>query len=329
MVKRYISGLRGHSSLPSSVSYPLPHLVWLRTFEASARHLSFAQAALELGLTPAAVSQQVRALEAYVGFALFERLARGLRLTNMGSAYLPPVRRALDELTVATTGLFGTSAERVLNIRSSVSFAALCLAPRLGAFHRLHPDIRIRVYASVLSEEMDDGRLDVDIRYGDGRWAGYDLQPLSAPVSVPVCPPATRFEPDGVAGLRRVVRHRPIHIIGCENLWTQLARNLAWPEAEVAGGVSVDTSVVALEMVVAGMGCALISRDLARHHHESGRVCVPDGVELRHDQSHYLLMPRRTRAPASDALLFRDWLIGQFGDPVLEGQAARSGSLRT
>jgi LysR family glycine cleavage system transcriptional activator len=297
------------------VAYSLPHLVWLRTFEASARHLSFAQAAQELGLTPAAVSQQIRALEAQVGFALFERLARGIRLTNMGRAYLPPVRRALDELSIATTGLFGTTAERVLTIRSSASFAALCLAPRLRTFRRLHPDIWIRVYASIVSEELDDSRFDVEIRYGDGRWDGYELQRLSAPVSVPVCPPASQPGPDLSEGLRRLVRHRPIHIIGCENLWAQLARDLAWPESDVAGGISVDTSVVALEMVVAGMGCAMISRDLAQHHHESGRVYVPGGVELCHDQSHFLLMPRRTHAPSIDALLFRDWLVDQLGEP--------------
>jgi len=74
----------------------LPTLTWLRAFEAAARTSSFSAAALELRLTPGAISYQIRALEAHLGFALFERLPRGVKLTPMGVAYLPPVSR--DEL---------------------------------------------------------------------------------------------------------------------------------------------------------------------------------------------------------------------------------------
>ena len=104
--------------------YDLPPLAWLRAFEASARHSSFTAAAQELNLTQAAVSHQVRSLEKHLGVMLFERLARTLRLTEMGTAYLPPLRRAFDELTAATSGLFGPIGKHTLVVRAPVSFAS-------------------------------------------------------------------------------------------------------------------------------------------------------------------------------------------------------------
>jgi LysR family glycine cleavage system transcriptional activator len=89
------------------MSYNLPPLNWLRAFEASARRISFTSAAKELNLTPAAVSYQVRSLEEHLGFPLFERLPRSLRLTDMGQAYMPSVQKTFAELSSTTTGLFG------------------------------------------------------------------------------------------------------------------------------------------------------------------------------------------------------------------------------
>ncbi|MBT6508858.1 MAG: LysR family transcriptional regulator, partial [Rhodospirillaceae bacterium] len=87
--------------------YQLPPVNWLRAFEASARRESFTAAADELARTPKSVSTQVRALEAELGFALFERMRHGLRLTDMGRAYLPAVRKAFEDLSATTAGLFG------------------------------------------------------------------------------------------------------------------------------------------------------------------------------------------------------------------------------
>src|SRR3981081_2380510 len=90
----------------------LPTLAWLRSFEAAARTSSFAAAAAELNLTSGAISYQIRALEAHLGFALCERLPRALNPPPMGVADVPPVRKAFEELADSTFGLFGGS-ERV------------------------------------------------------------------------------------------------------------------------------------------------------------------------------------------------------------------------
>ncbi len=290
----------------------LPPLAWIRTFEAAARHASFAAAAKELGMTPAAASQHVRALETHLGFALFERLPRGVALTAMGSAWVPSVRKSLDDLSVATTGLFGANAWRLLTVRSAFSFASLCLARHLPAFLGAHPGLSLRLLTAVWSDAAEAGHIDVDIRYGGGGWDGADALRLTEPVSVPVCPPGARFGPDAAADLRKLATGGVVHIMGCENLWTALACDLGWPDAVVAGGASVDSSLIALEMVAAGHGCAMIETALAQGHLDAGRVVAPPGLALRHDQSHHLLLPRRARPPSSAALMFRAWLAQTY-----------------
>src|SRR5438552_14120709 len=92
----------GSDSFGNAMSYRLPPLNGLRCFEAAARHLSFKRAADELGVTPGAVSQQVKALEGALGITLFRRLPRGLILTDRGEGYLPAITAAFDLISKAT-----------------------------------------------------------------------------------------------------------------------------------------------------------------------------------------------------------------------------------
>lgn len=295
---------------------PLPPLGWLRTFEAAARHAGFATAARELALTPAAVSQQIRALETHLGVELFERLPRGIRLTTTGRAYLPAVRRAIEDLGMATAGLFGAPARRAVTLRCPVSFAALCLAPRRAALREQHPALTLRLYASIWSDDLQDDRIDLEIRYGDGRWDGFEVARLTAPVSVPACPPGTAFGATPAAALDALMRRGVVQILGCEDLWSRLARAHGLDETRIRVVDCVDTSAIALELVAAGIGPALVSQELVRGHAEAGRIALPPGIELRHGQAHHLLLPRRSTPPAPHALVLRDWLLAAFADPA-------------
>jgi len=134
----------------------LPTLTWLRAFEAAARTSSFAAAAAELNLTSGAISYQIRALEAYLGFALFERLPRGVKLTPMGVAYLPPVRKAFEELADSTVGLFGGSERVQITVHAPVSLAALWLAPELPAFAVANPSIDVRLSSVIWDNAVLD-----------------------------------------------------------------------------------------------------------------------------------------------------------------------------
>src|SRR5215470_19470430 len=201
------------------MAYGLPPLTWLRAFEASARHLSFAKAALDLNLTPTAVSHQVRSLERHLRHPLFERLPRGLRLTEMGSAYLPDVRRAFEDLSATTSKLFGQSKLTSITVRAPVSFVTLWLAPRLPQFQATYPGIEILIFSTIWADAQPDAAIDVDIRFGNGSWEGYEAERLWRQSSVVVCRRDVAQRGNDRKRLAEIARTRLIHVVGHESHW--------------------------------------------------------------------------------------------------------------
>ena len=285
----------------------LPPLPWLRAFEAAARHGGFRIAAEELALTPAAVSHQIRSLEKRLGFALFTRLPRGVALTEMGAAYLPQIQRAFDDIAAATSGLFGPRGERVLTIKSPVSFATLCLAPRLAAFRRAHPNIDIRFCSAIWADEIETETFDLEVRFGDGRWAGYRADVLLNDPCLAIAHP-------GAAGasLRDLAYGERIHVMGSEDVWVRVLRSLGEAAPADPRGFRVDTSLAAMELAAAGAGCAMILKAFAAPYIAAGRLWAAPGFELAMPESHYLLTRSDPRGPSPDALLLRDWLLNDF-----------------
>jgi DNA-binding transcriptional LysR family regulator len=202
----------------------LPPLGWLRTFEAAARRRGFAEAARELAMTPTAVSQQMRALEQRLGARLFVRLARGVALTDVGAAYLPAVRDALDGLASATAGLFEPAARSGVALRCTASFAIIVVAPTLPAFRAAHPRIDLSLHTAIWSDAVMDERIDLEVRHGAGPWEGFDSEPLAPGLSAPICPPDLDLAGPPDAALARAMGRGLIHIAGCENLWADAAR---------------------------------------------------------------------------------------------------------
>lgn len=294
-------------------AYTLPHLPWLRAFEAAARQQSFSGAAQELHVSPAAISLQIRSLEQHLGFALFRRLPRGVQLTDMGSAYLPSVRKAFDTLAMSTSGLFGSPGRRTLTVRCTAAFAVLWLSPRLQGFIQAHPGIDVRLFTAIWADGLGDDQADVDIRFGDGRWAGYESERLYADVSVPVCSPlwlgrATRKMP-----LPVLARRHPIHILGCEDLWARWFQADGQGTEPLARGLQVDTSLTALELAAAGSGFAIVLRSFAERYLHSGRLVTPFEGLLAIEEAHYLLLPEARQRPRPEVLLLCDWLRAQAG----------------
>lgn len=283
--------------------YHLPPLPWLRSFEASARRGSFAAAASELSLTSAAVSYQVRALEELLGRPLFERLPRGLRLTDLGKAYLPSIRKAFSELSVSTLGIFGPEGDISLDVRVSVSFGVLWLAPRLGAFLAAHPNFRIRLLSAIWGDALPADRIDVDIRFGHGAWPGYAARLLVNDPVILVTPPSSN-----VMGPRDIRPGELIHILGVEGDWLHLFTGTDQMPPFEQVGLTVDTSLAALELAAAGSGVALVLERFARPFIEQGRIRAVPGLQLPQEQSHYLLTRDGLNAPRAEAMLFCDWL---------------------
>ncbi|MDO7559819.1 MAG: LysR family transcriptional regulator, partial [Paracoccaceae bacterium] len=114
-----------------------PPLNWFRVFEASARHLKFTHAAVELGMTQSAVSQQIRAFEARLGVQLFVRKPRGLALSDAGRKLVPKIEAALNDLDAAGRMFDPKPKEGLVTIACSVSIAQWIIAPHLAQFHAL------------------------------------------------------------------------------------------------------------------------------------------------------------------------------------------------
>lgn len=286
----------------------LPPLNWLRTFEASARHLSFTHAAAELNLTQAAVSKQIKLLEQYLGEMLFQRNARSLSLTRMGSAYLPRVREAIELLADGTAEVFGYRRSTVLSVRVTVGFSTSWLAPRLVGFLRRYPERPVRILSSVWNDDLNRDGFDLDIRYGSGAWPGFRVDRLTWEELTPVCSPALL---SGVPPLRcpADLQHHPLlHVLGYEEGWAAWLRAAGLENMPVRQGYQFDTTLVAQAVAASGIGVALgrlsvIGRDL-----EAGRLVAPFDLTTAVDEAFYLIAPPDgTLHP--DASVFRDWLL--------------------
>lgn len=284
----------------------------LRAFEAAARRGSFARAAAELNVTPAAVSQQIRNLEAFLGVALFRREGRAIALTDAGAAGLERLGAAFALMGEAADVMRQSAARARVHVTAPPAFAAKWLAPRLGRFEAERPDVELWISADHGLVDLDAGRADVAVRYGAGSYRGLDAALLMTEHVAPVCAP-DYFDDPGAVTAGDVVAARLLHDASPETSedgadWT------FWVEARgvggfvPGGGARFDQAALVLDAAAAGRGVALGRRALVRADVVSGRLVavVPGGgVAL---SAGYHVITSRARRPSSEAAAFVDWL---------------------
>src|SRR5438477_4319689 len=198
----------------------LPPLNALKTFEAAARHESFTRAAEELCVTQGAVSHQVKALEAELAKKLFNRERQRLIITEAGRDYLAVVRDALDRIAIGTERLLQRQNSGVLTVSTSPDFAAKWLVHRLGHFIEAHPEIDLRVSASLHHVEFAREEVDIAVRHGEGNWPGLDAAMLSTEQLFPVCSPKLLSGERSPARLTDLLKFPLIHT-GDRSWWTR------------------------------------------------------------------------------------------------------------
>jgi LysR family glycine cleavage system transcriptional activator len=287
----------------------LPQITWLKAFEAAARHGSFTAAADELALTPAAVSQQIRLLERFVGAQLFTRLPRGVVLTDVGQAYAQPIQRSFTDMRAATEGLFGAEVRRTVRVRASISYAALVLAPKLAEFRARHPEIEVQLSTAVWADRLDDEGVDVDIRYGTGGWEDGTVWHLGVQEACVVCHPdyAASFGDD--LSLAALYAGPVVQIIGSEIEWARLAAHLGHPLAPPGNWMKADSSLIALQVVLGGTGAAIVMEAFARPLVAQGLLVDPVGVRLPTEQSFHMVLAEKA-ARREEVSAFCQWLAG-------------------
>lgn len=290
------------------MSFDLPPLNWLRAFEAAARHLSFTHAALELHLTQAAISKQVKLLELQLHQQLFVRLPRSLSLTKTGEAYLPKVRDAFERLDTGTQEVFGRKRGAVVTIRCAVSFSVNWLAPRLPNFMAKHPNVKIRLVSSVWGDNDDLNRFDIDIQYGTGNWANAVCHRLTQETLRPLCAPSLLQGQTPLQTAADLKKYNLLHVIGYQEGWATWFNAAGIVDVDPGGGLQCDTSLAAFEIAANGGGVALGRSSLVEGEVASGRLVAPFKLAVPIDEAFYLITPALgTLQP--DANRFVEWLL--------------------
>lgn len=293
----------------------LPNLVWIRSFDAAARHLNFTAAAEELGITQTAVSLHIRSLEADLRCQLFTRAARKLTLTEMGQAYSMTLRRALADIALSTNSLFGAGATQGLTVRVPISTAALWLVQRLPEFKARHPGISIRLVSNIWAESAGQDDVDVELRLGKGHWQNSASRRISNEAMVPI---ASSRQPADLSA--QTLHNGPlIQILGYEDMWGSYLGAFGKTATPAALAYAVDTTVAAVGIVAGGGGHAVILERFARRAIKDGQPIsiVGDAVPL--DQAHYILGHPGKPSSAKAKEVFEAWLEEIFGNDALDG----------
>ncbi len=293
----------------------LPNLVWIRSFDAAARHLNFTAAADELGITQTAVSLHIRSLEADLRCQLFTRAARKLTLTEMGQAYSMTLRRALADIALSTNSLFGAGATQGLTVRVPISTAALWLVQRLPEFKARHPGISIRLVSNIWAESAGQDDVDVELRLGKGHWQNSASRRISHEAMVPI---ASSRQPADLSA--QTLHNGPlVQILGYEDMWGSYLGAFGKTADPTAVAYAVDTTVAAVGIVAGGGGHAVILERFAKRTIKDGQPIsiVGDAVPL--DQAHYILGHPGKPSSAKAKEVFEAWLEEIFGNDALDG----------
>jgi LysR family transcriptional regulator of beta-lactamase len=287
----------------------------MRAFEASARHLSFTRAALELHVTQNAVSAQVKNLEARLGVPLFRRLPRGLALTDEGQALLPLLSDSFERMQAVLEQFEGGLHRQVLTVAVVGTFAVGWLLPRLPRFRRDHPAVDLRLLTNNNRVDLAAEGLDYAIRFGDGAWHGTDALPLLEPPLSPVCAPAIARRLRSPADLARETLLRSYRT----DEWTRWFAAAAVAPPLLRGPV-FDSSVTMAEAAAQGAGVALLPPALFGEALRTERLVQP--FDLGVTLGRYWLTHLKSRPVSAAMRTFRDWLAAQ----ALE-DATESGSM--
>ncbi|WP_299480692.1 LysR substrate-binding domain-containing protein [uncultured Roseibium sp.] len=287
----------------------LPNLIWIRSFEAASRLGSFTAAGQELGLTQAAVSNHISSLESQLGHQLMERTTRKVDLTASGKAYLPAVRKALQDLAGSTEGLFGNRTPGSVTIRAPISESVLIIAPALPGLQLDHPGLDIRLLSAIWADTVLETGIDLEIRLGTGYWPNMRSEALGTEFVVPVC------HPEFTKKLKKpsdLIEKKRIHTLGFDDHWERYFEELGLDPPSRSAGVTVDTSLAAVELAAAQGGVALVLERIALRLAATGRLVIPFETKIPSSQSHYLLHRENAGPQKPVARVVEAWLRQLF-----------------
>ncbi|ALU58347.1 transcriptional regulator, LysR family [Pseudomonas syringae] len=286
----------------------------LRAFEVAARLRSFTAAALELGTTQPAVSQQIKRLEEQLATRLFDRIYRGIELTDAGEVLFSHVQAGLQSIDSGLIAITEHHQHEVLQVATDFAFAAYWLMPRLHRFHKVNPDVDVSLVTSERTHSMLRADIDVAVLFGDGRFKQGESHWLFSEEVFPVCSPQL------LAGRQMPLPNDALcdfpllHLRG-ENInhwfdWAGVFRALDIPQAPAPGQLRFDNYTLLIQAAIGGQGIAIGWKHLVDDLLDQGLLCRPIAGAAISGQGYYVVLPQRKRR-VQIVQQFVDWLASE------------------
>jgi LysR family transcriptional regulator, glycine cleavage system transcriptional activator len=294
----------------------LPPLRALHAFEAAARHHSFAAAANELGVTPTAISHQIRQLEEACGVKLFQRRPRPLLLTSAGARLYPALRNGFDALATAMALLAEENAQTPLRVTSPNAFASKWLVPRLPKWREENPTVALEIIGTDAVLDVRAGATDVAIRYARKPPLDLRAHEVFRDTFVPVCSPRLLEQYGPIERAADLLRFPLIHYDWINSdpdaptwrQWLAVARSIDpdFNPLEKAWDLSFSEELHAIDAVIGGQGVAICSDVVVSYELTSGQLVKAHPLALPGYGFYLVSMPHSPQAPAIEA--FSTWM---------------------
>ncbi|MBY5775431.1 LysR family transcriptional regulator [Rhizobium leguminosarum] len=288
-------------------------LISLRTFVEVARFNSMKEAAKSLGVTPGAVSQQIRIVEQRLGTALFARSSKYMHLTAEGLRLMEGLNIPFQQIQDAVEDFRHCKPKRdALVVTTVPSFASSWLVPRLGKFSRLYPDIEVKVDSSVPLVDLRHEPVDVAIRHGSGNYPGMSVTQLLTPKLVVIGSPEFLAsvhpieEPSDCLALPLLQDRNRVDWV----TWFR-AHGVEDPNGQAARGTSFSDDALMIKAAAASQGLALVRDIYAEEALENGLVRIPVDASLGTSLSYYFVTkPQNAQKQRIQA--FKNWLLAEI-----------------
>lgn len=298
--------------------HKIPPVNAIRAFEAVARHMQFQSAAEELGVTPSALSYQIKQLEAYLGLLLFKRMNRAIELTSAGELLTGRVSDAFLKLEEAFALLKPEDDDNTLVISSSLGFSAKWIAPRLHGYLELYPDIDFRLSASMkLVDFISDG-VDAAIRFGQGGYDGLYCELLFDEVVLPLIAPSLFDQIEGQANEQTLQKMNLLHddslktLLGLD-LWSEWVNAVGYNDLDISKGARFSNADHAIETAIDGAGVIMGRLGFSSRDIDAGRLIAPFKQVIPANRGFYFVCPPSAMEKPK-VLNFLGWLRDEVAE---------------
>lgn len=288
------------------MSNKLPALHLFSVFEAAARHENFKQAAGELFITPSAVSHQIKALETFLGFELFQRKSRGVALNAAGKIYLHYVQQGINKLEQGTKIVSNKFSSPSLKISTFPTMASNVIIPQLSHFQQKHPDIDIRIETGMNVTDLRYDDCDLAIRVGRGDWQGVVVKKLLNLTAHAVCSAdfAKKYKLTSPEQINQVPL---IDLANMDNVWRTWAEAMQLPKMEYQHKLTFSNYDASLQAAEQGLGLALAIMPVEYALIERNLLVLPFEQATSFDQALYAVY-REEDQNRHDIHCFLNWL---------------------